>query len=133
MAVDGGGLSQQYSAESRNKENMKRPLHPILGTWATRSEYSQICGFRGTFEILPSAVDNGFLGRGMNADCVSGFQELCDRPREAGHSSSLSASRRDSRQEGQGHLDGFTSMMGLDARTFSSMLVSLAEPLTVAK
>ena len=89
MAVDGGGLSQQYSAESRNKENMKRSLYSILGIWATGSEYSQICGFRRTFEILPSAVDNGFLGRGMNADHVSGFQELCDRPREAGRSAVL--------------------------------------------
>lgn len=49
---------------------MKRTLYPIPGTWASRSGDSQICAFRGTFEKFPSTVDNGFLGRGENADRV---------------------------------------------------------------
>lgn len=47
---------------------MKRTLYPIPGTWASRSGDSQICGFRRTYEKFPSTVDNGFLGRGKNAD-----------------------------------------------------------------
>ena len=45
MAVDREGLSWHSPAESRDKEDMKGTLYPIPGTWASRSEDSQICGF----------------------------------------------------------------------------------------
>lgn len=68
---------------------MKGTLYPIPGTWASRSEDSQICGFRGTFDKFPSTADNGFSERGETAGHVSDLQELCDQPREAGHSAVL--------------------------------------------
>lgn len=51
----GKNVMSLFSRVSRDTETRKRTLYPILGSWATRSEYSQICGFRGTFIIFSRA------------------------------------------------------------------------------
>lgn len=69
------------------------------------------------------ADNNGLSGNDTNADHVRCFQGfLCSALQ--GWTPGSPAARG---------MEAVTSMMGLDARTFSSMLVSLAEPPTVAK
>lgn len=99
---------------------------------ATRLGCSQICVPGGIFVIF-STVDNGLSEKDGMLTTRDASKDSGERPHEAWTLCSPAASGRDSNQEGQGCSEGFTSMMGLDARTFSSMLVSLAEPPTVAK